>query len=736
MPQTLERELIGDKTEAFGADPSSPARYEFRYKVIELPDLKTSHLDNLEINPEYPKELQPRIRDRAASKVQIGTMAANLNPRMLLHDSGFLDTGPIIVGKDNVVESGNGRALALRYAAAEYPSRYKAYLDLLKNNARKYGLTEEEIARFNRPILVRERLSDVNRIKFSAEANVGAVMRMSPYEQALQDSARLSDNVIGSLQIGEEQNIDAALRAKANEQIVSHFVSTLPANERAAISEAGGEINQQGLERLKLAIFAKTYTGEAGQRLVRIFGENVDPVIKSIENSVFQTLPDVAKAESLIAAGQRDKKLSLAGDLAEVMDTLAMLKQRHLSVKDYLSQKAMFEEKLTPNQKIILEHIDDIGHKPKMVREFLRDMASKIIESPPPGQGSMMGFEPISKEGLINGIITSQRKDQGLEPLRAAVKEAPAKEALAKEAAEVALAPRTSVQTGLPGMGKEAAQVKMLEEFGAGASEKKEPLIDIEAIKAKEAAKPLPGQKEMFPGKEAEAKAKKTSYGSRTEIPKAKKAESTPAEAQVIKETPKVAPAKIKAEVKAKGQTRVKYNRGNIESAIEAAKKLVQGKGYDMYIVPTALGLTLVPNKPPFWQKHIIVHPDGSTELIEAQAGPQARAAESKVKVTTKAAKSSPKLRSQSTGQVEIERVQARRSQRARDIDASKLAVNVVSIQDASPWLKRPNRYDISGIDAPRGSKVTVGPQRRGPGLIRSNGKMERQHRGTLKIGG
>ncbi len=75
---------------------------------------------------------------------------------------------------------------------------------------------------------------------FASEANVGAVMGMSPYERALQDAGRLSDNVISTLQVGEEQTIDQVLRSKANENIVNHFVSTIPAAERATISEAKG----------------------------------------------------------------------------------------------------------------------------------------------------------------------------------------------------------------------------------------------------------------------------------------------------------------------------------------------------------------------------------------------------------------------------------------------------------------------------------------------------------------
>ena len=124
MVMTMERPLLGNETEAFGSDPSSDKSYHFQYKVVDLNDLVTSHNPDLTVNPRYPKELQPRIRDRAASRIQIEGMAQHLNPRVLLHDSGFIDTGPMIVGSDNVVESGNGRTLALMVASRESPENY------------------------------------------------------------------------------------------------------------------------------------------------------------------------------------------------------------------------------------------------------------------------------------------------------------------------------------------------------------------------------------------------------------------------------------------------------------------------------------------------------------------------------------------------------------------------------------------------------------------------------------
>ncbi len=520
--------IAGGTTEALGSNPADmDTTFEFRFRVADLANVITSHDDAFRPNPDYPPELQPRIRDRAASRAQVRTMAKNLNPRALLHDSGFIDTGPMIVGPDKVVESGNGRVMALRLAADDFPDRFKLYRDILVKNASRYGLTAADIDQFETPVLVRERLTDVDRVKFTTEANVGAVMGMSPFEQALQDSKKLSDNVVATLEVGEEQSIDQALRARANDHIIKHFVGVVSAADRATISEAKGAINQQGLIRLKLAIFAKTYTGDAGQRLVRVFGENVDPVIRNMENAMFQSLPDMAKAESLIGTGQRDPALSIAKDLAEVIDTFASLKTSSITVKDFLAQSELFEERLDPFQKRLLEHLDDISRKPKLVRELIRGVADRIVEAPPPGQQSMIGFETATKEDLVNAVIMQQRNEGNLSalPAPAATAEStrleksdvgrpPGAGRLGREVGRgipaligireqrpEPLAPRTSVQTGLSGFGREAAQVTMLEEFGTapGAAGRKDPLIDAEAIKAAEAAKPLPGQARLVP---------------------------------------------------------------------------------------------------------------------------------------------------------------------------------------------------------------------------------------------
>ena len=86
-----------------------------RYRVVEADKLIASNKENGGINPEYPQELQPRQRSREASQQQIAVMAGSLDPELLAENRLVSDGAPVI-GSDLVVESGNGRVLAIRRA--------------------------------------------------------------------------------------------------------------------------------------------------------------------------------------------------------------------------------------------------------------------------------------------------------------------------------------------------------------------------------------------------------------------------------------------------------------------------------------------------------------------------------------------------------------------------------------------------------------------------------------------
>ena len=88
---------------------------DVRYRVIDVDKLITSNNDNGTINPAYPQELQPRNRSSSVSNSQVEKIMRNIDPRRLGRNIMASDGAPII-GPDMVVESGNGRIMALRRA--------------------------------------------------------------------------------------------------------------------------------------------------------------------------------------------------------------------------------------------------------------------------------------------------------------------------------------------------------------------------------------------------------------------------------------------------------------------------------------------------------------------------------------------------------------------------------------------------------------------------------------------
>lgn len=405
-PRTARRRQ--PTTEAFGADPNR--RYTFRYRLVSLDSLITSNTDTGAINPAYDPTLQPRQRDRAASQRQIEQVARNLVPESYLWDFRQLDKGAPIIGSDSQVESGNGRTLALRRARQDFPEQYARYQEALKERARELGIPARELAAVESPVLVRERITEVDRAAFAREANAPPVLQMSTLETALSDRRRISDPMIARLHVREGQSIDQALRARSNSDFVRGFLGSLSENEAAQLQRRDGSLNQQGIWRIKGALFTRVFEGQAGERLAETFLESLDSTTKNFETAISATLPVLVRAESLVESGARPAELSLADDISRSLDMLARLREDETPVNVYLEQATMFERELTPEQEQLLAHFDDIGRSPKQIREFFTSYAAFIEDAPAAGQESLFGpIEPPTKAEIISRITKKER---------------------------------------------------------------------------------------------------------------------------------------------------------------------------------------------------------------------------------------------------------------------------------------------------------------------------------------
>jgi hypothetical protein len=405
-PQAAPSAADRSHARAFGSDPSRI--YEFRYRVVEMDELIASNTDQGGVNPAYDQTLQPRQRDRAASQRQIEQMAQNLVPEAYLWDFKALDKGAPIIGADMMVESGNGRTLALRRAAQQGGERWQDYRAQLEAQASDLGIAGELDGKAA-PVLVRERITEVDRTAFAREANSAPILQMSPLELAKVDASRIDDAMLLRLQVKEDQSIDKALRAAANREFVGGFMRSLSENERAMLLRRNGTLNQMGIWRMKAALFTRAFPGEAGERIADTFLEALDSDTKNFESAISGTLPRISRAQGLISSGQRATDLDISGDVSTSLDMLARLRETGMLPQHYVEQSNMFERELTPFQERLLLHFDAIGRKPKQIRQFFNAYADLVEDAPHPDQGDMFGGGAgPSKDDLLSRIIQQQ----------------------------------------------------------------------------------------------------------------------------------------------------------------------------------------------------------------------------------------------------------------------------------------------------------------------------------------
>jgi hypothetical protein len=391
-------------------------RLEVKPKVMELGDVMTSD------HPDYPQELQPRQRgERAALSEQVADMARNLNPELLGH-SPEADRGAPIVGPDNVVESGNGRALALRQAYAAHPDRAAAYRSFLERSGYDVGDVKQ-------PILVRERttpLDDAERRAFTVEANQTSVAALSPVERARADADKLDGGTLALLRNGD-------LHTAQNAPFVRAFLGKVTGAERNALLNPDGTVSQEGVRRIQAAILAKAYGGapESNATLGRML-ESTDNDMRSTMGALLDAAPAFAKLRQAIADGKVSPQYDLSRPLTQAIETAGQVRGKGQALSEYLKQGDM----LTGRAPIVdalmkaLYEKDRLAGREKVAQTLMKyadramkqriDQSSLFAEDPlPPADlleekpGAGESKPDIKPAGDMFGLRTPQGKGPG-----------------------------------------------------------------------------------------------------------------------------------------------------------------------------------------------------------------------------------------------------------------------------------------------------------------------------------
>ncbi|MEG2265685.1 MAG: transglycosylase SLT domain-containing protein [Acinetobacter sp.] len=390
-------------TTAYGMDGSS---YDLSYEVRDLNDLITSNDALYGVNPHYPAELQPRDRTREASRQQIENMAADLKPE-LLGESHKLSDGSPITGLDNVVESGNGRVMAIGKAYSD--GKAEAYRQFVNTFAADRGW---DISGINNPVLVRTRLSEVDRPSFTRLANESDVAQMSASERAKSDVSRLPD--AGLLRLNSDGNINL----DGSMDYVRAFVDQLPQSERATAITGEGRLSQDGKNRIETALASQAY---GDSNLVARLSENIGEEGKTVLNALLRSAPQLAQLSDLVKQGGRHVN-TIAKDLAAAAQKLSDLKANGLKVNDYLNQGQLIDDGLSAGAKDFLKVFNDNNRSSKAINDYIKSKIDEVDAMGDPRQGSLFGDAPddIAFMNVVNEnpnqmVAVKRISDDGVE---------------------------------------------------------------------------------------------------------------------------------------------------------------------------------------------------------------------------------------------------------------------------------------------------------------------------------
>lgn len=437
LDKAIEKFRTGKETMVITA--RSKDKHKVKYKVIEADDenlIASNHIDG-KINKDYPSldvkgALQMRDRSNIQSKAQINQMSNDLEP-MFLTDSKIASDGAPIVGSDykgkeghSVVESGNGRVMAIRTAYENGKAGH--YKEHLIDEAESFGIDSKTIKGMKNPILIRERvdkMSDEEKAKFAKESNKATVSQMTAVEQAIEDSNYLGQ--LSNLKVTDSGRITH----KNNSQFVKDFFSQVMDNDPREVGKLlnrDGQLNDEGERRLTNAVFTRVY-GSHSDVMNKLIMKDTDKT-KKITAGMLAAAPRMAQFKQTMQENDRHD-LDISGNFIDALTAMEDLKKSGISLEEKLqtvdwADLGVKEDYINPLKnpdvvdilKMIQEHGTGLTGSANKVSSLLTnyaDEAEKAIHAEDPDKLTIedaMGIARDKQMKATKGTILKQAKDE------------------------------------------------------------------------------------------------------------------------------------------------------------------------------------------------------------------------------------------------------------------------------------------------------------------------------------
>ena len=393
-----------------------------RYRVVPASRVITSHdAETMTPNKEYPQELQPRDRQRVSMQEQVTTMANELRPADLGAGRN-LNQGAPIIRKDGVVLNGNGRAMAIQKATTAGGDKATAYRKYIFEHSKEFGISRSNLSQMRKYMLVREVVDDID--TDTMQDIIGSTAggsRMGASEQAKADAKKIRPRDLERYVDNEQGDLTTA----ANRDFVAGVLYRIVGkNERNAYTDEHGNVNADGIQRVKRALFSLAYNDNG---LIDKMAESTDDNIRNVSRGLMSAAPAFARVNLAVKDGQA-YEYDAAKTISDAVKHLDALRREGKPVKDYLNEQSMFSEyQDTDEVRDVLRFFDDNKRSGKKIGIFLNDIANSIMMQGDPNQTSLMGGGRATLGEIIKTSARVASNGTSSADLFADVQEAPTK---------------------------------------------------------------------------------------------------------------------------------------------------------------------------------------------------------------------------------------------------------------------------------------------------------------------
>lgn len=352
-------------------------------------------------------DLQNRDRSRSSTDLQVQDIFAKFDPERL-GESLESDRGSPIVGPDNVVESGNGRVLAINKVYDESPEKADAYRKFIEDQG-------FDISGLERPVLVRRRIDRMTpdqRSKFVRESNMDTKLQLSTSEKAQTDAASLTPDVMGLMASPD-------VNASTNQGFVRAFLSKLPTQEQAAFLDKDGRLSAEGSRRLRTAVKSSAY-GDAD--LINTLDESQDNNIKSIGGALEDVAPAWRRMLDAVKEGDVEPGMDTTKQLVEAAKIVRDVRNKGMKIGDFLSQQDAFNP-LDPVTERYIRSFYNEGLGRAAGREAIADALGKYARraSEQTTSEGLFESEPTSPTAILDRILEERGSGAGQSSMFASI---------------------------------------------------------------------------------------------------------------------------------------------------------------------------------------------------------------------------------------------------------------------------------------------------------------------------